>query len=79
MLLMDTFFQQGVCMNDVTLNVVQLAGFWRIREGNETQLMEAVATIGPVAAGMDASQRSFQFYSSGKLKIRNRNELGRRV
>ena len=40
-------------------------GFVDIREGDEMDLMKAVATIGPVSVAIDASQESFQFYSTG--------------
>uniref|UniRef100_A0A146M8L0 Cathepsin L n=1 Tax=Lygus hesperus TaxID=30085 RepID=A0A146M8L0_LYGHE len=56
--------KDGICRHDPT-TAVRLNGYRKIEEGNETQLMEAVATVGPVAAGMDASLRSFQFYSRG--------------
>lgn len=39
--------------------------FMEIQEGNEDALRQAVATVGPVAAGLDGAQRSFQFYKSG--------------
>ncbi|CAF4283838.1 unnamed protein product, partial [Rotaria magnacalcarata] len=39
-------------------------GFVDIPEGNETALQEALAIQGPVAVAIDASQSSFQFYSS---------------
>jgi len=37
-------------------------GFVDIPEGNETALMEAVASQGPVSIAIDASHRSFQLY-----------------
>nr|CAD7392043.1 unnamed protein product [Timema cristinae] len=40
-------------------------GFTDIESGSEDQLMEAVATIGPVSIAIDASQESFQFYKTG--------------
>ncbi|XP_054713118.1 procathepsin L-like [Uloborus diversus] len=40
-------------------------GFIDIPSGDETKLMEAVASVGPVSVAIDASHETFQFYKTG--------------
>jgi len=40
-------------------------GFMDIQSGNEVHLKQAVARVGPVSIGIDASHESFQFYGGG--------------
>ncbi|VDL93383.1 unnamed protein product [Schistocephalus solidus] len=45
--------------------VATVLAYKTIEEGNETELMEAVATIGPISVGINAGLPGFMFYSHG--------------
>lgn len=62
---------QGLCKHFSNKNNVTIHGFKDIPRGNERKLQEAIATIGPIAAAVDASQMSFSLYSSGVYKEKN--------
>jgi cathepsin L len=64
---MPVFFQNDKCRYDPSESGATDAGFTDIEEGNEQQLKEAVATVGPISVAIDASHVSFQFYEEGML------------
>ncbi|KAJ7307230.1 hypothetical protein JRQ81_009224 [Phrynocephalus forsythii] len=57
--------QDESCMYNPTGKAAKCRGYREIPEGNERALKRAVARIGPVSVGIDASLSSFQFYSRG--------------
>jgi len=64
---MPVFFQNDKCRYDPSTSGATDVGLTDLEEGNEEQLKEAVATIGPVSVAIDASHVSFQFYKKGML------------
>ncbi len=58
--------QDGECRFKTESIGAKCTGFVDVTQGNEAALKEAVATIGPVSVGIDASQDSFMLYESGE-------------
>lgn len=56
---------QSSCKFDAANIGGECKAYMEIMAGNEVALKQAVATVGPVAAGIDGSQQSFMFYKSG--------------
>jgi len=53
------------CSYDPAQSAAKISSWVEISETDETEMEDAVANIGPVAIGIDASHFSFQLYSSG--------------
>lgn len=57
---------RGYCLRDEkSSDLPAVSGFVNIPPGDEHKLQEAIATIGPIAAAIDASHFSFHNYDSG--------------
>ncbi|XP_041827676.1 cathepsin L.1 [Melanotaenia boesemani] len=57
--------EDGQCRYNPDNVGAKCTGYVDVTEGDEDALKEAVATVGPISVGIDASQPSFQFYDSG--------------
>lgn len=57
--------RDGKCKFDPKSVGATVTGYVEIASGDEDALTEAIATVGPISVAIDASQPSFQFYSSG--------------
>jgi len=55
----------GECRHKKSDNTAPMAKFVRLPKGDEKALQEAVASIGPIAVGYDASNRDFMLYKGG--------------
>ena len=52
--------QQGACLASAEPLNGAMSGFVRITPGDEQELLQAVATVGPVAAAVDATPKAFR-------------------
>jgi len=57
--------RDGECRYDGEREVAKVTGFQEIEPFSEEDQKAAVAEVGPVSIAIDASHRSFQFYSEG--------------
>ena len=57
--------QDGYCHNTAAVCGARLSNYTTIPSGDKDALRIAIATKGPVAVAIDASHRSFSFYSYG--------------
>lgn len=55
----------GTCQYVASESVTSDNGWWNIEQGSELALQQAVALVGPVAVGIDASLPTFNYYRSG--------------
>ncbi|CAF95154.1 unnamed protein product, partial [Tetraodon nigroviridis] len=57
--------QEGVCRYNPAFRAANCSHYWFLRQGDEGALQEAVATIGPISVGIDATRHQFVYYRSG--------------
>nr|ACG63793.1 silicatein A1 [Latrunculia oparinae] len=57
--------KQSSCVYNEKYAAVKISGMVRISQGSESDLLGAVANVGPVAVAIDGSSNAFRFYSSG--------------
>lgn len=63
---------EGMCpcsFNSSTIGAT-VKGYNTVKSGNETELQNIIAFVGPVSIGIDATE-SFQFYASGVFRDKN--------
>lgn len=58
-------FQDGYCHADKVKKVAKITGWVNVTSNNENALKLAIVKHGPVSVAIDASHRTFSFYSNG--------------
>ena len=62
--------QHGKCVDKTVMKAATCTDFMILPHGNEDILRAAVAQVGPIAVGVDASQPTFHFYKRGRSPLR---------
>ncbi|KAF8787469.1 digestive cysteine proteinase 1-like [Argiope bruennichi] len=57
--------QDGICHDKSVFKTAQLKGFVNVTSGDLNALKQAIAKKGPISVSIDASHKSFSFYSHG--------------
>ncbi|KAG7469553.1 hypothetical protein MATL_G00130100 [Megalops atlanticus] len=66
--------QDEQCDYSPSGKAAECQGYKEVKEGDERELQAAVAKVGPVSVGIDATLYSFQFYKRGVYYDRNCNK-----
>jgi len=57
--------QDGTCKFSKSNVGATVSGYTDVPRGDENALRDAIASVGPISVAIDASHRSFQFYTTG--------------
>ncbi|XP_018495531.1 cathepsin L1 [Galendromus occidentalis] len=66
----------GSCHSDKKSAAAKITGFWMAGFYSESALQKAVAKVGPISVGMDASGEDFQHYKSGIYNPESCSSIG---
>lgn len=58
-------FQDGYCHANNVSMTAKITGYVNVTSGDENALKTAILKHGPISVAIDASQRTFSFYSNG--------------